>query len=234
MIKYKLKIIDIINEAKGTKTYYFEKPEDLTWEPGSSTHMGIVGFDEGEKPNKSLVRHMSIMTLSTENKIGITTRVPGSSSDFKNNLSKLNIGDEVVFFKLSSKMPLRRSNRPVILLSMGVGLASMRPIIHTFLSDKTNPPYLINVNVDSSNDFIFKEELDKFVDETYKNYWLNSRKSFYELLDELTQTENNIYYIVGSYDFVKDTIQSLKAKNVSVEDIVIDKREEDLRKLFDL
>lgn len=234
MIKYKLKIIDIINEAKGTKTYYFEKPEDLTWEPGSSIHMGIVGFDEGEKPNKSLVRHMSIMTLSNENKIGITTRIPGSSSDFKNNLSKLNIGDEVVFFKLSSKMPLRRSNRPVILLSIGVGLASMRPIIHSFLSDKTNPPYLVNVNVDSSNDFIFKEELDKFVDENYKNYWLNSRKAFYELLDELTQTENNIYYIVGSNNFVKDTIQSLKAKNVSVEDIVIDKREEDLRKLFDL
>lgn len=234
MIKYKLKIIDIINEAKGTKTYYFEKPENLTWEPGSSIHIGLVGFDEGEKPNKSLFRHMSIMTLPNENKIGITTRMPGSSSEFKNNLSKLNIGDEAIFFKVSSKMPLRLSNRPVILLSMGVGLASMRPIIHSFLSDKTNPPYLVNVNVDSSNDFIFKEELDKFVDENYKNYWLNSRKAFYELLDELTQTESPIYYIVGSYDFVKDTIQTLKAKNVCVEDIVIDKSEDDLKILFDL
>ena len=234
MIKHKLKIIDIINEAKGTKTYYFEKPENLTWEPGSSIHMGLIGFDEGEKPNKSLVRHMSIMTLSNENKIGITTRIPGSSSEFKNNLSKLNVGDEAVFFKVSSKMPLKRCNRPIILLSMGVGLASMRPIIHTLLSDKSDLPYLINVNVDSSNDFIFKEELDKFVDENYKNYWLNSRKAFYELLDELTQTENSIYYIVGSYDFVKNTIQTLKAKNVRVEDIVIDKREEDIKILFEL
>lgn len=233
MIKYRLKIIDIIEEAQGTKTYYFEKPEDFTWEAGAHTHIAHVGFDKGEKPNKNWVRHMSIMTLPSENKIGITTRVPGSSSEFKDKLSKLNIGDEVVLFKLGSRMALRRCNRSVILLSMGVGIATMRPIIYSFIDNKTNVPYLINVNVDSSDNFIYKSELDKLADESYKNYWLKSRQAFYETLQELIHTENAIYYIVGSDVFIKDIIQRLKAKNVNTADIVIDKKEEVLKDYFE-
>ena len=155
MIRYKLKILDIIDETKVTKTYYFEKPEDFTWEEGSHTHIGLVGFDEGEQPNKNWIRHMSIMTLPDENKVGITTRVPGSSSEFKNKLSELNIGDEVVLFKIGSRMILRRDNRPVIFLSMGVGIATMRPVILTFIKDKVNIPYVVNVNIDSSGNFVF-------------------------------------------------------------------------------
>lgn len=232
MIKYRLKIIDIVNEAKGTKTYYFEKPKELTWEAGSHTHIGIIGFDEGEKPNKSLVRHMSIMTLPTENKVGFTTRIPNRLSEFKSKLSNLNVDDEIVMFKLGSKLALRRCNRPIILLSMGVGIAAMRPIILNFIKNKSNIPYLVNVNVDSSNDFIFKDELDNLSDETYKNYWLNSRKAFYTELEQLTQIDNPIYYIVGSYEFIKETIQNLKSKNVNISDIVIDQKDEVLNQLF--
>lgn len=232
MIKYTVKIIDIINEATGTKTYYFEKPNNLTWQEGSHTHIGLIGFDAGEKPNKSLVRHMSIMTLSDENKIGITTRVPGSSSEFKNKLSNINIGDDLVLFKLGSRMTLRRSDKPIVLISMGVGIATMRPLILTFIKDKTKIPYLINLNVDSSGDFIFRSELDKIVDENYKNYWLNSRKSFYEILESLAKSEDAIYYITGSDSFIKDVIQKLKSKNINTSNIVIDKKDEVLPEFF--
>ena len=75
-MKYKLKIIDINEEAQGTKTYYFEKPEGFFWEAGANIHVGLVGFDQGEKPNKEWVRHMSIITLPEENRIGITTKAP--------------------------------------------------------------------------------------------------------------------------------------------------------------
>ncbi|MCB2293238.1 hypothetical protein LGK95_06855 [Clostridium algoriphilum] len=60
--------------------------------------------------------------------------------------------------------------------------ATMRTVILTFINDKANIPYLVNVNVDSSGDFIFKDELDILADESYKNYWLNSRQDFYETL----------------------------------------------------
>jgi ferredoxin--NADP+ reductase len=232
MVRYQLKIEDIIDEAEGTKTYIFKKPENFTWEEGSHTHIGFVGFDEGEQPNKNWVRHMSIMTLPDENKIGITTRVPGSSSEFKNKLSKIISGDEVVLFKLGSRMSLKHSNRPVILLSMGVGIATMRPVILAYIKDNSNIPSLINVNIESSGEFIFKEELDKFENHSYKNYWLDSRLDFYNTLQQLTEIEKAIYYIVGSDVFIKDIIQLLREKNVNDMDIIIDKKAENLHEYF--
>lgn len=232
MVKYKLKLIDILEEAKGTNTYYFEKPADLTWEEGSHTHIGHIGFDEGEQPNKNWVRHMSIMTLPKENKIGITTRVPGSSSEFKRKLSELKRGDEVILFKLGSRLQLKRCNRPIILISMGVGIAAFRPMILAYKENKSDIPSLFNVNIDASGEFIFKEELDQLVDESYRNYWVASRQDFYAKLQQLTKAENAIYYIVGSDPFIKDMIPYLREKQVKDEDMILDKKEEKLQEYF--
>lgn len=233
-MKHKAKIIEIIDETKETKTYLLEKPEQFNWNEGSHTRFGLTWFEQGEKPNKSLFRHMSIMTLPNEGKVGFTTKVPGSSSEFKNKLSQLKIGDEIVFFKLGSRMRLRRCNKPIVLLSMGVGIATMRPLILSFVNDKTNIPFLVNVNVNSSGEFVYKNELDKFVNDDYKNYWIDSRKDFYETLNQLTETNDVIYYIVGDQYFIKDIIQQLKSKNVNSTDIILDKREEIVHGYFGL
>ncbi|CUU47668.1 hypothetical protein [Clostridium beijerinckii] len=233
MEKYTLKIIDIIDETDNTRTYFFEKPENLTWEPGSHTHIGHIGFDIGDQPRKEWVRHMSIITLPEENKIAITTRVPGSKSEFKNKLAELKTGDEVVFFKIGSRMGLRRINRPIILISMGVGIATMRPLILSFINDKTNIPYLLNINIDSSDKFVFKNQLDKLADENYKNYWINSRTSFYEMLSKLMKSENAIYYVVGSDAFIKDIIQRLRVNSIKIEEIIIDRKDERKQKFLE-
>ncbi|WP_271813137.1 hypothetical protein [Clostridium beijerinckii] len=233
MEKYTLKIIDIIDETDNTRTYFFEKPENLTWEPGSHTHIGHIGFDSGDQPRKEWVRHMSIITLPEENKIAITTRVPGSKSEFKNKLAELKTGDEVVFFKIGSRMGLRRINRPIILISMGVGIATMRPLILSFINDKTNIPYLLNINIDSSDKFVFKNQLDKLADENYKNYWINSRTSFYEMLSKLMKSENAIYYVVGSDAFIKDIIQRLRVNSIKIEEIIIDRKDERKQKFLE-
>jgi ferredoxin-NADP reductase len=231
-MKHKVKIIDIIDEAKGTKTYLLEKPENYTWVEGSHTHIGLVGFDEGEKPNKDLVRHMSIMTLPTEEKIGFTTRAQENPSEFKYKLSQLSVGDEVVIFKLGSRMELRRCNRPIVLLSMGVGIATMRPLILAYINDLSNIPSLFHVNVDASGD-IYRNELDKYENEQYKNYWLDSRINFYETLNQLTETQNAIYYIVGNDLFIKDIIQKLRARNVDDVDIILDKKPDIIDNYFE-
>lgn len=225
-MKHKAKIIDIIEETKEAKTYLLEKPEQFNWNEGSHTRFGLAWFEQGEKPNKKLFRHMSIMTLPSEGKVGFTTKIPGSSSEFKNKLSKLKIGDEIVFFKLGSRMRLRRCNKPVVLLSMGVGIATMRPLILSFVNDKTNVPFVVNMNINSSGEFVYKNELDKLENDDFKNYWIESRRDFYEKLNHLIDANDAIYYIVGDEFFIKDIIVKLKNKNVDSTDIILDKREE--------
>jgi ferredoxin--NADP+ reductase len=232
MLKYKLKILDVIQEAEGTKTFHLEKPEGLSWEEGAHTHIGLAGFDRGEFPNKGLVRHMSISTLTKEKVIGFTTRVPGSGSQFKRELGKLKIGDEMTLFKMGSRMGLKREGRPIILLSMGVGIATMRPLILSYLENPNQISALWQITIDSSGDFIFKKELEDLGGEAYQNRWCTDRMSFAKELDTVCKLPNAIYYIVGSDDFLKETILKVKVNQIKEEDIVLDKKQEMLPEFF--
>ncbi|MDF2511106.1 MAG: FAD-dependent oxidoreductase [Herbinix sp.] len=226
MDKYRVKIIDMKEEAPGTKTFFLEKPSNFIWQEGAHTHIGLIGFDEGELPNKNWVHHMSIMTLPEDNKIGFTTRLLPPFSEFKEKLSDLQIGDEVILFKIGSRMFLRREKKAIILVSMGVGIATMKPLIHRFLKDDAQISRLININVNSTKDFVYRNELDPLQNSNYKNYWIDSRSKFYETLDKVSEQEDAIYYVVGSDEFVKDIIRDLKNKKVEDENILIDKKEE--------
>lgn len=224
-MKHKLKIVNIREEADKTKTYLLEKPIDLNWDEGSHTHIAHRGYDEGEFPNKNLVRHMSIMTLNHENLLGFTTRLNDKPSEFKRRLAELNIGDELIVFKLGSRMKLRRENKSIILLSMGVGIATMRPIIKTFLEDNTKITQLININVDSTKTHVYQDELDAIETTNYHNYWTKSRVEFYQTLTNAINDKSSIFYIVGSDLFLRTVIKKLKSLGIQIEDIVIDKKD---------
>ncbi|WOO37790.1 hypothetical protein R2R35_04640 [Anaerocolumna sp. AGMB13020] len=232
MVKHKVKITDIIEEAQGTKTFLLEKPENFTWMEGAHTHIGMLGFDEGETPNKAWVRHMSIMTLPEDNKIGITTRVYPPFSEFKGKLSGLQAGDEVVLFKVGSRMYLRREEKSVVLVSMGVGIATMRPLIKSFMKDQTGIRELTSLTIDSSETFIYKNELDQLYNPKLTKYFTGTRKEFFEMLNVISEDIDAYYYVVGSDDFLKDIIKYLKNKNIPENYILLDKKEELLADYF--
>lgn len=232
MEKYRVKLLEIIEEGEGTKTFYFEKPKELTWEEGSHIHLGLEGFDEGEKPDKSLVRHMSISTLPIEGKIGITTRVPGSHSVFKEKLNTLKLGDEVKLFKCGSRMSLKRKDEPVILISMGVGMATMRPLIKEYLKNQEGVPSLLNITIDSINPFIFQKEFSPLETLDYQNHWISEREVFTQEIQRSAKLSNGIYYIVGTDNFLRDTVKLLRDRQVSLERIVLDKKEEARKELL--
>ena len=73
----------MIDETDEIKTFLLDCPEDFSWEEGAHTHFALKGFNAGERPNRSLVRHMSISTLPSEKSIGITTRIRENCSEFK-------------------------------------------------------------------------------------------------------------------------------------------------------
>lgn len=232
MIFHSLKIVDIVEETRNTKTYMLECPEAFTWQEGDHTHIAHVGFNAGEAPNRAWIRHMSISTLPGEAKIGITTRVRAEGSEYKNKLRRMQIDDELIMFKLGSRMQVRRQNRPLVLLSQGVGIATFRPVILAYLQDRTDVPSVVSVNVDASGEFVFSKELDALQDSSFRNCWLNSRAAFYQTVDTLAALDTPIYYAVGSDAFLHEVIQRLRAKQVPDEDIVIDKGERSIGTFF--
>lgn len=230
------KIIAIEDNFDTVKTYILEKPEDFNWEAGSCIHVGLEGFkpkSEGEKPNRELVHHYSIFSLPKENTISFSTRFTGELSTFKNALLNYKVGDKITLFKPHLRLNLRRENRPIVFCSMGIGIVTFRPIIKEFIEDDSNITNIINLNVSQNKEFLFKNELDKIESEIFKNIWVNNKEEFYAELENTLKLENPIYYVVGSDEYLNNVMNFLVERNVKLEDILIDHRDDKKIELFE-
>src|SRR5699024_8464162 len=149
-------------------------PEGFTWEEGSHTHFALEGFNAGDKPNRSLIRHMSISTMPYEDSIGITTRIKEQCSEFKTKLKELGVGDEIAIFKTYSNVPLKRDNKNVYLLSSGVGLATFRPLVLEYFDRAHNVNQVHSLNIDSSRHYLFSNIFESTPDKKFTSQFVDN------------------------------------------------------------
>ncbi|WP_438347558.1 dihydropteridine reductase [Paenibacillus sp. FA6] len=233
---YWTKINKIIEETPEVKTYLLDCPEGFTWEEGSHTHFALEGFNAGDKPNRSLIRHMSISTLPHENSIGITTRIREQCSEFKTILRNLEVGNEVAIFKTHSNIPLKREDKNVYLLSSGVGLATLRPLVLDYFERADNVNQIHSLNIDSSKDFLFTNIFESAPDKKFTSQFVDNRKDYYEEVKNLTADKDGLFYVVGSDEFLVQNIEVLREQGIKPEQIMLDKHEQKLPEFlsFDL
>lgn len=225
---YWTKISKIIEETPEVKTYLLDCPEDFTWEEGSHTHFALEGFNAGEKPNRGLIRHMSISTLPSEKSIGITTRIKEQCSEFKATLRNLEVGDEVAIFKTHSNVPLKREDKNVYLLSSGVGLATFRPLVLDYFERADNVNQIHSLNIDSSKDFLFTPIFESAPSKKFTSQFVDNRKDYYDNVKKLAADKEGLFYIVGSDEFLLQNIEVLREQGIKQEQIMLDKRAKQL------
>ncbi|QQK74879.1 dihydropteridine reductase [Salicibibacter cibarius] len=225
---YWTKINEIIEETPEIKTYMLDCPEGFTWEEGSHTHFALEGFNAGDKPNRSLIRHMSISTLPHESSIGITTRIREQCSEFKSILRNLEVGQEVAIFKTHSNVPLKREDKNVYLLSSGVGLATFRPLVLDYFERVDNVNQIHSLNIDSSKDFLFTNIFESAPDRAFTSQFVDNRKDYYEEVKKLAADKEGLFYVVGSDEFLVQNIEVLHEQGIDPEQIMLDKHEQEL------
>lgn len=228
---YKVKILDIKDEFKNVKTYTLEKPEGLTWQEGSSFHLAIPGFNDKGELNKKLIHHLSINTLSDEDTVNFTTKFSIRKSDFKKGLLEKKVGDYLEFFKIKCHMKLRRENKKIVLLSMGIGLSTMRPLINKFKKDPSGIAELVSINVARKDNHLFESEISTVDDKIFRQIWVDSRANFFEILRKM-DVKDSIFYVVGSNEFLLDNIVILRELGVSDKDIMIDLNDKKRASMF--
>lgn len=227
-----LKINRIVDESPDVKTFYLDQPKDFTWEEGSYTHIALKGFNEGDKPNRSLVRHMSISSLSEENTISFTTRIKDLCSPYKARLKLLEIGDEIALFKTRCNVPLRRENKNIYLLSAGVGIATFRPLALSYLNRQEGINHMTSLNIDSTGNYLFTNIFETDEEKSLTAKYVSNRRDYYGELAQLTKDKDGLYYIVGSDDFLRENIHLLLDHNIQREQIMLDKREDQFEEFF--
>lgn len=225
---YWTKINQIIEETSEVKTYLLDCPKDFSWEEGSHTHFALKGFNAGDKPNRSLIRHMSISTLPHENSIGITTRIKEQCSEFKAILRNLEVGDEVAIFKTHSNIPLRRENKNIYLLSSGVGLATFRPLVLDYFDRAKGVNQIHSLNIDSSKDFLFTTTFESVPAKKFTSQFVDNRKDYYDEVKNLATDPDGHFYVVGSDEFLMQNIELLREQGIQPEQIMLDKRQQQL------
>lgn len=225
---YWTKINKIIEETSEVKTYLLDCPEDFTWEEGSHVHFALKGFNAEDKPNRNLIRHMSISTLPSENAIGITTRIREQCSEFKSILRNLEIGNEVAIFKTHSNVPLIREDKNIYLLSSGVGLATFRSIALEYFQHTDKVNQIHSLNVDSSKDFLFLDVFESTPDKKFVSQFVDNRKDYYESLKNFAADKDGLFYVIGSDEFLVDNIKVLSNHGVNSKQIILDKHEHQL------
>ncbi|MBS4220968.1 dihydropteridine reductase [Bacillus sp. FJAT-49711] len=231
---YWTKINKIIEETPEVKTYMLDCPEGFTWEEGAHTHFALEGFNAGEKPNRGLIRHMSISTLPHENSIGITTRIREQCSEFKATLRNLEVGNKVALFKTHSNVPLKRENKNVYLLSSGVGLATLRPLVIDYFERADNVNQIHSLNIDSSKDFLFTNIFESAPDKKFTSQFVDNRSDYYEEVKNLAADKDGLFYIVGSDEFLVQNIEVLREQGIQPEQIMLDKHERQLSDFLSL
>ena len=229
---YWTKINKIIEETPEVKTFLLDLPEGFTWEEGAHTHLALEGFNAGDQPNKSLVRHMSISTLPNEQSVGITTRIRELCSEFKSILRNLEVGDKVALFKIHSNVPLKRDDKNIYLLSSGVGLATFRPLVLTYLERPDNINRIHSLTIDTKKDYLFTDVFESAPDKNFTSQYVDNRKDYYEEVKKLAADQDGLFYVVGSDEFIMQNIDVLREQGIKPEQIVLDKRERQLPNFF--
>ena len=232
MTIYWTKINKIIEESPEVKTFLLDRPEGFTWEEGAHTHLALEGFNAGERPNKGLVRHMSICTVPAENSVGITTRIKEQCSEFKSILRNLEVGNEVALFKIHSNVPLKREDKNIYLLSSGVGLATFRPLVRTYLERPDHINRIHSLNIESSKDFLFTDVFESAPEKNFTSQYVDHREDYYEEVKKLAADQDGLFYVVGSDEFIIQNIEVLREQGIKQEQILLDKREQHLAKFF--
>lgn len=174
------------------------KPENFNFYPGQ-----YLDVELPVKDRRGNTRTFTISSSPTEDFLMITTKK--GVSKFKKAMEKLKGGDVINTTHPIGTFTLDESS-PAVFIAGGIGITPFRSIIKHTLDHKLNTPITL-FYLNSTSDFLFKTELDKW----QKNYsklrvaYINTSKdSRLNTPNTKYLIPNTIYYLAGPPKMVDD------------------------------
>lgn len=208
-------------EAKGTYSFLFEPEGEISWKAGQFINLTLPTGDS---------KHFTIANSPTEKSgIQITTRIR-SKSDFKKKLNNLEVGSKIEAGDPQGNFILQKQTNKSLLkhvfIAGGIGITPFRSIIKNIIDKKSGIPiHLIYSN--SDNKFVFKKELDTWVNKNIKIDYVNTKKTGRldgkKLSYLVPDMASNAFFVVGPPAFVFAIEKILKKMMVKGKNIKTEK-----------
>lgn len=206
MAGMKLKVIKKIIPAPDSFSLIFEKPKGFAFYPGQYLDIKLPILD----PNGD-TRAFTISSSPTEDSLIITPKK--GVSPFKKFMENLKEGDSAESSHPAGTFTLDESS-PAVFIAGGIGITPFRSIIKYCMDQQISTPMTL-IYSNSTADFLFKEELEKWKQSLpnltiiYYNSSLNGRLDKTKLPTAVGKTVNSIYYLAGAHSFVNNMAQIL-------------------------
>lgn len=201
-IKKQYKVIGIKKETPSVKTMQFVVDGgNPSFIPGQFININFPEFGEEGKS-------YSISSSTDDKCISITVRAIG---EFSNKLSNLKIGDEVTASLPYGYFYTENSDRKLIMIAGGIGVAPFRSMIIDSLNNSKREIELHYSN-QMHEEIIFRQELDDlskvnsnlsvkyYLTRQSKNNFINRRID----ISDIPKSNDYDYLICGSIAFVRD------------------------------
>lgn len=218
-----IELTEIVEEAPDTYTFKFAVPEKIRWSPGTYAHFLSSSLSNGEKVKKELVRELSIMSHPDEDFIGFTTRIRENASTFKRIMLNMKAGDQIRMFKMGNHFAKANLAEPVVFISMGVGIATFRPLILEHVNNTSAGFPVTNINIDRTGHFVYQSFLETLPEDKVKNVLVTNRTDLYKSIDVSIANRSKTFCVVGSDEFNKNIGDYLLRKKVPKKSIIFDK-----------
>lgn len=154
MKTFKVTILKKETIADKTVSFYLSKPKSLQFKAGQYLKLSLI--NPRMLDARGNIRSFSIVSLPEDDHLLITMRI--RKSPFKTELNALPIGSEVEILAPITMFNLKVSDKPVVFLCGGIGVAAAKPMILEALKHGFNQPiYLFNSNRTASDIPYFSE-----------------------------------------------------------------------------
>src|SRR5699024_9709375 len=101
-----------------------------------------------------------------------------------------------------------------------------------YLDNPTDVNQVHSLNIDSSKAFLFEDIFEANEEKRFSSLFVDQRPTYYEAVAELAANKDGIFYVVGSDEFLKENIKLLLDKGIQQEQIMLDKRVDQLPAFF--
>ena len=215
--------------AKGTKLFWFSKPEGFTFIAGQYVAMRFTLLVAPD--TKYGVRSLSLASAPDEKHLGFSLRY--SESGFKQTLWAMKVGntleitDAVGFFTIPEE-----ESREIVFLIGGIGITPVRSILKQAVAENSKKKYTLFYANRTPEDAPFREEIRGYALPNFRMIEVISQCDGSEEKDTcdehgyieetiikkyLQNPQDNVYYLVGSPSFVDVMEQMLERFGVSKE-----------------
>jgi len=231
-IRASVKIIEKKEIAEGTMGLYLEKPAGFSYSAGQYVLLHVPQLKE--KGGREATHPMSLASAPYQGHLLIAMRI--SSSEFKQTINNMAVGDELEIDGPIGNFILNNDNRPVVFLAGGIGIAPFFGIIQDqqnngwprqitlFYSNKTPlyTAFLESLSGIKNDKFSFIPTMSQVPD--YDASWAGERGRINAMM--ISRHVSNpmvpLYYVVGLPEMVKVTKEELLKLSVLPENIKIE------------